>query len=187
MEISKTGKNLIFLTAVFFIFLGIVFRIVPHAPNFTPIGAIALFGAVYLPKRIAFILPIAAMLVSDFFIGFYELPVILSVYGSFVVAVVLGFWLKKHKKWHTIAETAIFSSVLFFLITNFAVWAFTPLYAKTFFGLMQSYYMAMPFFKNTLLADLFYASVFFGAYEMVFFYIKKRFKAKAANVILTEV
>jgi len=116
------------------------------------------------------------MIISDFFIGYYQFSLMAVVYGSFLLCVLLGFWLKKNKKWYTIGGSAILGAVLFFLITNFAVWAFTPWYAKTFSGLIQCYLMALPFFRNTLLGNLFYVSIFFGVYEMVEVWIRKKLR-----------
>ena len=178
MKIFKKGKNIEFLIALIFILIGISLRLIPHAPNFAPIAAIALFGGVYFSKKIALTLPVLAVLISDVFIGFYDLKLMAAVYGSFILCAVLGFWLKNNKKWHTVAGAAILSSVLFFLITNFAVWAFSPWYAKTFSGIIQSYVMALPFFRNSLLGDLFYTTVFFGAYELVRVWVRKRFEIK---------
>ncbi len=174
-ELTKKGKNLEIITTLVFILLGASLRFVPHPPNFAPIAAMALFGAVYLPRKIAFILPVATMVVSDFFIGYYEPELMISVYGSFILCVFLGFWLKSHKKWHLVGGGAILSAVLFFLITNFTVWFFAPWYPRTFPGIIQCYLMALPFFRNTLLGDLFYAFFFFGAYEMAKGQIKKKF------------
>ncbi len=178
MKIFKKGKNIEFLIALIFVLIGISLRLIPHAPNFAPIAAIALFGGVYFSKKIALTLPVLAVLISDVFIGFYDLKLMAAVYGSFILCAVLGFWLKNNKKWHTVAGAAILSSVLFFLITNFAVWAFSPWYAKTFSGIIQSYVMALPFFRNSLLGDLFYTTVFFGAYELVRVWVRKRFEIK---------
>ena len=161
--------------AVLLVLIGVGLRLLPHPPNFAPITAIALFAGVYLSKRTALILPIAAMAISDIFIGYYAFSLMAVVYGSFLLCVFLGFWLKKNKKWYTIGGSAILGAVLFFLITNFAVWAFTPWYAKTLSGLIQCYFMALPFFKNTLLGDLFYVSAFFGIYELAGVLVRKKF------------
>lgn len=194
MEISKKSltadrqeKIAKFLIALSFIILGVILRLIPHAPNFTPIAAVALFGGVYFSRKIALVLPLAVMIISDIFIGFYEPKLMFFVYGSFLLSVILGFWLKKHKKWHAIAGMAILSSILFFGITNFAVWAFTPWYAKTLSGIIQCYIMALPFFRNTLLGDLFYASVFFGAYELAEVWIRKRFAAKKTSLVSVQI
>jgi len=175
MEISKKGKILEFLILLIVILIGVSLRLFPHPPNFTPILAIALFGGVYFSRRMAFILPMAAMAISDIFIGYYEFSLMVFVYGSFLLCVVLGFWLRKHKKWYTVGSSAVLSAVLFFLITNFAVWVFTPWYPQNFSGLIQCYLMALPFLKNTLLGNLFYVPVFFGIYEMTKVLVRKKY------------
>lgn len=172
----KTRKTSEILIAIVFVLIGVSLRLLPHPPNFAPIAGIALFAGVYLSRKTALILPLAAMLISDMFIGSYQLSLMFFVYGSFLLTVVLGFWLKKHKSWYSIAGGAVMSAVLFFLLTNFAVWAFTPWYAKTLAGLVQCYLMGLPFFKNTLLGDLFYTTVFFGAYGLIEVWLKKKFK-----------
>lgn len=176
MEISKKGKIIGFSIAILLVLIGVSLRFLPHPPNFTPILAIALFGGFYFSKKIAFILPIVAMVITDVFIGYYEVKLMAAVYGSFLLCVALGFWLKKNKKWYTILGGSLLAAIIFFLLTNFAVWAFTPWYAKTFSGIIQCYLMALPFFKNTLLGSLFYVTVFFGAYEMIEVWIRKKFK-----------
>lgn len=174
-NLAKNKKTLEYSIALVFILIGVSLRLLPHPPNFAPIGALALFGGVYLSKKLAFILPIVIMVISDIFIGYYEAKLMISVYGSFLLCVLLGFWLKKNKKWHTILGTSIISAVIFFLLTNFAVWLFTPWYDKTFVGLIQCFLMALPFFKNTLLGNLFYVTIFFGAYEVLKVLIEKKF------------
>lgn len=180
---SKKEKNLELLIALSLILIGVVMRFFPHQPNFVPISAIALFGGVYLSKRLAMIIPLAAMFISDVFIGYYEATLMAVVYGSFLLCVLLGFWLKKHKKWYTVLAMAATGSLLFFLITNFAVWIFTPWYEKSFAGLIQCYFMALPFFRNALLGDMFYAGVFFGIYELVVIWIKSKFKTTEVKII----
>lgn len=166
---AKNTKIIELFIVFFLVAVGVVLRFLPHAPNFAPIAALALFSGVYLPKKLALIIPVAAMLISDFFLGFYEPAVGVAVYGCFIFSVFLGLVIKKHKKWYTILGGSLAGSVVFFLVTNFAVWAFTPWYAKTLFGFHQCYLMAWPFFRNTLLGDLFYMGVFFGLYELAIF------------------
>lgn len=173
-----TQNKLEFIVAIFFVLIGVALRLIPHAPNFSPITAIALFGGVYFSKKIALILPVVAILASDIFIGFYDIKIMAAVYGSFAFCTILGFWLKNNKKWHTILGAAVFSSVIFFIATNFAVWAFSPWYVKTVSGLVHCYIMALPFFRNSLLGDIFFSAVFFGAYELVKVLVRKKFEAK---------
>lgn len=177
-SISKKGKILELAIALLFVFLGVSLRLLPHTPNFAPIAAISLFAGVYLSRKTALVLPLAAMIISDIFLGFYETKLMLFVYGSFLLNVILGFWVKKRKKWPTIFGSSLLGSLLFFLLTNFAVWAFTAWYPPTFAGLIQSYVMALPFFRNTLLGDIFYTVLFFGAYEAVEIWIHQKFKIR---------
>jgi len=168
------SKKRQFIIILILILSGAFLRLIPHAPNFTPIAAIALFGGAYLSKRTALILPVLVMLISDIFIGSYEIKLMLSVYLSFVLCVILGFCLKKNKKAKTILLSSFLAGLIFFLITNFAVWLFTPWYFKTFSGLIQCYLMALPFFRNTLLGNIFYSAVFFGSYEIIESYLKTK-------------
>ncbi len=175
LTLNKQGKIFEFSIVLLLILIGIGLRFLPHPPNFSPIAAIALFGGVYLSRKIAFIVPIVVLIISDIFIGYYEFSLMAAVYGSFLLIVVLGFWLKKHKKWYTVLGSSVLGALLFFIITNLAVWAITPWYAKTISGLIQSYLMALPFFKNTLLGNLAFVSIFFGAYEAIRVPVSKKF------------
>lgn len=158
----------------FFIIAGIILRLVPHMPNFAPIAALALFGGVYLNKKQALIIPLVAMLISDIFIGFYSSRIMLSVYGSFLIIGLLGIYLKKHKSVVNIAVASLTASILFFVITNFSMWAIPhSMYAHTWQGLLTCYTMALPFFRNTLMGDLFYVGSMFGLYELVIYIVNK--------------
>lgn len=162
------NENIISLIlASFFIFGAVIFRILPHPSNFTPIIAIALFGGTYLPKKVSIVIPLASMLISDFFIGFYNPLLMVFVYIPFIIIVILGFWVKSHKKWYNVISASFFSSVLFFLISNFGFWLFGGFYPRTLPGLISCYIAAFPFFKNTLLSALFYTVVLFGSYEFL--------------------
>jgi len=160
--------------AIIFILFGAALRFAPHLPNFTPIAAMALFGGVYLNKKYAIILPLATMLISDYFIGFYDLKLMLGVYLGFAIIGVIGLLVRKNKNIFTVIGGTIFGSVVFFIITNFFVWAFYNWYAHTPSGLIRCFVMAVPFFRNTLLGDLFYVGVLFGAYELIALWLKRR-------------
>jgi len=145
--------------------LAVAARLLPHPPNFAPIAAMALFGGAYLSPRYAILVPLLALFLGDLFIGFYSPVVMVSVYGSFALVGLIGMWLRKRKSPGNVVAAALGSSLLFFLITNFAVWA-AGAYARDPSGLVQSYVMGLPFLKNTLLGDLFYTVSFFGGYEV---------------------
>ena len=164
--------------AYLLIALAVVWRVFTHSqnilPNFAPLGAIALFGGVYLKKKWAVFIPLTAMAIGDYFIGYYSLAVMLSVYSSFALIAVIGFYLKKNKTLLRIAGATLAGSLLFFMITNFAVWAAMSMYAKTFAGLIQCYVMALPFFRYTLAGDVFFVTALFGSYETVLAWERKR-------------
>lgn len=144
-------------------------RLLPHPPNFAPITAIALFGAVYFDRKFAVILPITALLLSDAVLGFYG--GMLWVYGSFLMIGMIGFWLRGRKTVTATASATLAGSVLFYLVTNFGVWLSGTLYPPTFAGLMECYAAAVPFFRNTLLGDGFYVAVLFGVTELASRYV----------------
>jgi len=147
---------------------------VAHPWNFTPIAAMAIFAGCYLGKKWGALLPLGAMFVSDYFIGFYNWQVMVSVYASIALAFLIGWYLKNHKKWYNVGLSALISSVAFFIITNFAVWAFFDWYPHTWQGLITDYTFALPFFRNTLFGDLIYSGVLFGAYELALVLAAKR-------------
>ncbi|HUZ08330.1 MAG TPA: DUF6580 family putative transport protein [Candidatus Paceibacterota bacterium] len=137
-------------------------RLIPHPPNFTPIAAIALFGgAQFSSKRAAFLVPLAGLFLSDLVFGFCAITPV--VYGSFALTVCLGFWVRHRRSVQRIAFAAVASAILFFVVTNFGVWAVDNLYPKTTAGLVDCYVAAIPFFRNMLLGDLIYSVLLFGA------------------------
>jgi hypothetical protein len=137
-------------------------RLFPHPPNFTPIAAIALFGgAQFSNKRAAFLVPLAGLFLSDLALGFYAITPV--VYGSFALTVCLGFWVRRRHSVQRIAFAAAASAILFFVLTNFGVWAMDNLYPKSLAGLVNCYVAAIPFFRNMLLGDLAYSGLLFGS------------------------
>ncbi len=156
-----------YLPALLLILLGFVSRLLPHPANFAPIAAIALFSGIYLPKKFALIIPLIAMGLSDIILGSYHWQVMLSVYLAFIVTALIGLALKNNKKFYTVLGSTLLASIIFFITTNTAVWAFTTMYPHSLNGLWQSYLMALPFFKNSLLGDLFYTGVFVGGMEII--------------------
>lgn len=147
------------------IFIAVVIRLLPHIPNVTPIAAMALFGGAYVNKRFAILTPLAAMVVSDIFLGFSLITPF--VYASFVLTGLLGLWLRSHKKTSYILIASLVGSFLFFLVTNFGVWFVWNFYPKTLMGLLDCFIAGLPFFRNTLLGDMGYTVLFFGGYELV--------------------
>lgn len=141
-------------------------RLIPHPPNFTAVGAIALFGGAYFTeKKYAFIIPMLAMLLSDLIIGFHD--GMLSVYISFVLIVGIGIVLSRNIKLKNVVAASLLSSVLFFVLTNFQMWIQSTLYAKNISGLIGCYVAAIPFFHYTILGDLAFVGILFGLFAAI--------------------
>ncbi len=141
-------------------------RLIPHPPNMTSVTAMALFGgAMFADRRMAFAVPLCALFLSDLVLGFHDQMFL--VYGSFALIVCIGLWLQRHRSAANIASAAIASSLLFFLITNFGVWALDRMYPHSFAGLVACYIAALPFLRNTLTGDLFYTLVLFGGFGLL--------------------
>ncbi|HYE22628.1 MAG TPA: DUF6580 family putative transport protein [Verrucomicrobiae bacterium] len=152
----------------FFVLLGALLRVIPHPANFAPIAGVAMFGGAYLNKKLAIVLPLAAMIISDFFIGFDSWQSRVAVYGCFIFSGLIGLWIRNHKSATNIILGSVLGSVVFYLVTNFVYFhGAASLYPQTFDGMVSAYINAIPFFRNTLLGDIFYVAVFFGSYELV--------------------
>jgi hypothetical protein len=166
------------------IVLAALSRLLPHPPNFAPITAIALFGAAYFDRKwLAFLVPMAAMLLSDVILeilhrnglspvrGFH--PFMGAVYGAIAVIAGLGLLLRGRVQPLSVLAAVLGGSVVFFVLTNFAVWALTddvPVpygYPKTWAGLIECFVLGVPFFHWTLLGDLTYSTVLFGGWALL--------------------
>ena len=148
-----------------------------EVPNFAPIAALALFSGYYFRHEfVALLVPPLAMLISDCFLGFYEWPLMTVVYAALMLPVA---WrplvrrclrIEPRQAGRTCASLtglvgcSLGSSLVFFAATNFAVWYGSDWYPPTWQGLAACYVSAIPFFKYTLLGDLFYACLLFGGY-----------------------
>ncbi len=143
------------------IIAGFAMRLVPHLPNFVPVVAIAIFAGAYLNKRTAVILPLAIMVLSDLIIGLHD--VILYTWGSFLIIGIINTWMRNRVSVRNVFLSTVFSSLIFFVITNFGVWL--TWYPHTAQGLTDCYVKAIPFFRNSLLGNFAYVLVFFGSYE----------------------
>ncbi len=179
---------------VVMIFTAAMSRLLPHPYNFTPLGAMGLFGAAYFSKRwLAFAVPFAAMWVSDlildnvvyaqYYNGFQWFGHI-WVYLAFALIVLIGFALLRKVNLPNTLVASLLASAIFYLVTNFGVWLGSPMYPQNALGLMSCYAAGLPFYSmelapplgfllNGVLGDLFYSGVLFGVFEL----IKMRFPA----------
>jgi hypothetical protein len=168
------------------IFMAAVGRIIPHPPNFAPMTALALFAGAYVSRRwLAFLVPLVAMLVGDCCLelatrwahaygaanwlagthGFYSS--MWTTYLAFVLVVAIGCWLGRRAGVLRIGIATFASSLTFFIVTNFAVWATESLYPHTLSGLVNCYFVALPFFGNTVGSDAIFVSILFGGLALL--------------------
>ncbi len=180
---KETLSNIILIAAL--IFLTTLGRLVTNYMaiyNFTAIGAGALFAGVVLKdKKYAYIVPLAALVLSDvFFQLFTEIPgfyggEMLFVYGGFVLITFLGTKIRKPKAGN-IFLASIASGLIFYLVSNLGTFLFRDMYPHTLSGLLACYYAAIPFYKNelfgsfflnTIMGNVFYTGLLFGAYSLL--------------------
>lgn len=158
MEVSKLW--------IVMMVLGACARLVPHPWNFTPMMAIGLFAGSQTRKVSTGVLAtLGALVLSDIVLGFY--PGFWYVYGAALIPVLLGRLIRNRSGAGTIAGAAIASSLAFFLITNFMVWAADRLYPLTIRGLSECYLAAIPFYQNQVLGDAVFTIAIFGGYAVL--------------------
>lgn len=167
-----------------------LFRLVPHWPNFTPMGAIALMGGALVANRLAgALIPLLAMVISDYLTvvlinfawttpaEYFTTPqtgfVYLGILSNVVIGYLLGnvsikkdgFSLFSKQFSASLLSASLVSAILFFLISNFGTWmsGLTPGNPS----LMAVYALGIPFFGYSLLANVFYSFLFFGLFQVV--------------------
>lgn len=152
-----------------FILAAAAARLLPHAWNFTPVEAMALFGGAYFASRwAAFAVPLVALLLSDLVLGFYGLMPV--VYGCVALSVVLGFWLRGKVSVLRVGAAGLVGAVVFFLVTNFAVWATAGNvsdHPACSIGLVECYVAALPFFRAQLIGTAVWSLLLFGGYALL--------------------
>lgn len=174
----KTKKNLIkWLIPAGLILAAAFSRLLPHPYNFSPIAAMALLGgATFAQKKWAFILPLGALFLSDLCFqlftgveGFYGWSQLIN-YGAFALIVLMGILLIKKINVRNVAIASLCASAFFFIISNFGVWLVAGGVAPYTYdgaGLLNTYLLGIPFLGNTLIGDLFYSGILFGAYSLI--------------------
>ncbi|WP_115718811.1 DUF6580 family putative transport protein [Gallaecimonas mangrovi] len=163
-------------TLIGIIALCAIYRVLPHPWNVSPIAAMALFaGAHFQTKTMAVLVPLAAMALSDLVLGLH--PTLPFVYGTIVLTVVLGFWVGKDINIGRVLAASLTGSLLFYFITNSAVWLVGGFYPSNIGGLWQSLASGVPFFQYTMLGDLLFNALFFG----LFYALEKHFPKQFAH------
>jgi hypothetical protein len=148
--------------------LDVVARLLPHAPDFTPVAATALFAASVLRVRaLAVVVPIAAMTLGDAMLGFYDWRVMMAVYTALALPTIAACLSSRLRRPLMIVPVLLASSLTFFVVANFAVWAFTSIYVADTAGLIKCYIAALPFLRNMIAGDLCWGLMLFGTYWLV--------------------
>ncbi len=151
------------LLVAFLVALDTVTRVVPHDWNLIPVAATALFaGRVLRNGALAPIVPIMGLLIGDLFLGREDWRIALVVYAAFTLPAVVGMLSRKLSGATVVAASMVGCSLIFFVTTNFAVWAFSPLYPHTMQGLIDCYVAALPFLRNTVAGDLLWIGVLYA-------------------------
>ena len=144
-------------------------RFIPHPPNFTPIISMAILSAYFMKNlKHSVLLIISAMLITDIFLDFYKN--IIFVYLSLIIITSFSFKLSSKINTKNLFLYCILSSLVFFILTNFGVWTLGNLYEKSFQGLIECYFMAIPFFKNTLISTIIFS---YAAFALDYLYKKQ--------------
>ena len=142
-----------------------------------------IFGGAYLSRsRYGLLVPIVTIIITDAILGFYDGGQMAIVYGSYILAMLIGKMYASKPSYLRYISVTLGGSLAFFLITNFAWWPFyTTLYPHTIGGLIQSYTMALPFYKNSLISDLSFTAVLFGGFEMAKVFLPREKRELAVN------
>jgi vitamin B12 transporter len=162
-----------FLVLTLFVFGAAVTRLLPHPPNFTPMVPLALFsGAYFTSRRASYLVPLAAMLISDVGLAWmygYALlsPMRLIIYATFALITWAGSFLKNRVKAIPVLGYTLGGALVFHLISNFAVWATGRMYPLTLEGLLACYIASIPFFNTLLAGSLTYGILLFGGFEIL--------------------
>lgn len=142
-----------------------LWRLFPHPENMTPVAAVALFAGARLRNPAGrFLLPLGAMFLSDLVLGFHA--TVWFVYGAMVGGALLGTWLRG-RGILSYAGMSVANSLLFFVVTNFGVWAVTGMYSANAGGFISCYAAALPFLWKTLAGDLFFTMAIFALFSLV--------------------
>lgn len=139
---------------------------------FTPTAAVTIFAGFYFSRiALAVLVPLAILVISDLMLPAYDsVAVMVATYAVMTVPVWFGRLLRgRHSRWSAVwrwGVCGLLPAVLFFFVTNFAVWAFESDYAKTLAGLVQCYLAAVPFFRWMLAGDVVYLAAIFGCWAL---------------------
>lgn len=159
------------IAVLFLLVLGVAGRLLPHAPNFTPLVAVAVFGAfLFQGRALAWVVPASILVVSNLILGFYEPGVVVSVIAGTLLAVAIGrLSFRGGASLFTVGAASLGGAIAFFILSNLGVWAFGAgghAYPHSLEGLVACFTAALPFFKNLLAGTVFWSAVLFGCHAL---------------------
>ncbi len=154
------------MLAYLFVLLAVAVRFMPHPLAFTPVAAALLYFGARGSRRQLWV-PLALLAASDViltkFVYLYPLTWDHFVTWAWYAAILLlGTRLRENTNWLRVAGAALASSVSFFVVSNFAVWACWNMYPKTLSGLVTCYAAGLPFFRRGLAGDMLFTAIMFG-------------------------
>ena len=161
-------KNNYLVISYILLALVLLSRLIPHAPNFTPIIAVILFSSVMFKDKIYILIPMIGLLISDILLQYQSgynyifSSVFFWTYGALFTIFILSYFYKNEITIKNILIRSFFGAVIFFLVSNFGVWIISPGYPLNFSGLVTCYTAAIPFFRNTLSSTIIYSLVVFS-------------------------
>lgn len=174
----KRALRLEWLLCVLLVLFGVLARRFQVQWNVTPTAALAMFaGFLFIDRKLAYVVPLAILAISNIFLAsHHSAGEMLAVYMSFLIPVALGGLVRRRFTFARVIGCTLVSSVLFFLITNFAVWLYRrgDAYADSWAGLLACYEAGLLFFRWMLAGDLFYAAVIFGSYALAISTVGRR-------------
>jgi hypothetical protein len=151
------------LLVAFLIGFDVVARLLPHAPGVWPFAASALFaGRMLRAPGLAVIVPLAAILLSNVALAGDDWRITVVVCLATILPAFAGMLTRRWSGAVPVVVAVASCSLIFFVTTNLAVWAFSGMYPLTWQGLTKCYIAALPFLDKTVLGDLFWAAVLFG-------------------------
>jgi hypothetical protein len=160
-----------FIFVVSAIAIAALTRVLPHPPNFTAVGAMALLAGACLSNRLlSLLIPMIALFITDLALGFHN--TMWAVYGATGLTVMLGWLISKRQNFLNVTAASLASILLFFLITNSAMWVVgffvsDGFYPQTLTGLTASIAAGIPFLDESMISQLLYTGVLFGAFHFL--------------------
>lgn len=140
-------------------------RVIPHVPNVTAVAAVGLLSLRWLsPRWMKYLVPLLGMIISDIFLGGFHST---SIFVFLALTLIL--WLNEKRmsqfSWKNLILSWLSSGLVFFAMTNLAVWWFDKMYPRSLEGLLQCFFLAIPFYWTQLAGDFLYIFSLFGLFE----------------------